>query len=305
MISATSPSTVEVLLSAHNGERYIVTQLASILAQTHTDLRVLVRDDQSTDGTAALVRGIAAEDPRVRLVTGPRLGWAGSFLELLALSGEARWLAFADQDDLWLPDRLERGVAALALLPDDRPALYGAAMLHVDDDLHRLSGTCPPRRLSFENALVQNVIAGCTMLFNRAARSLCLEGTPPYAAHDWWLYLVTSAFGTVIFDDAVTVLHRVHDSNATALPLRGHLLRRVMTHFRLPDDRRLSRLVRDFLETYGDRLSAAQRATVEDLLALHAASLLRRVRYAWRTPLYRQSGVDDAILRVLLTLRRV
>lgn len=304
MISAAYSSTVEVLLSTHNGERYIVTQLASILGQTHTDLRVLVRDDQSSDGTAALVRGIAAEDPRVRLVSGPRLGWAGSFRELLALSGDARWLAFADQDDLWLPDKIERGVAALARLPDDRPVLYGAAMLHVDDELHRLSGTRRPRRLSFENALVQNVIAGCTMLFNRAARSLCLEGTVPPAAHDWWLYLVTSAFGTVIFDDAVTVLHRVHDSNATALPLRGHFLRRVMTHANLPKDRRLSRLVRDFHQTYGDRLQDGQRAMVEELLALHDASWLTRARYAWRTPLYRQSGVDDAIFRVLLTLGR-
>jgi len=305
MIAAMSPSsTVEVLLSTHNGERYIATQLASILSQLHTDIRVVVRDDASTDRTVALVQAIAAEDPRVRLIAGSRLGWAGSFMALLASSGEARWLAFSDQDDVWLPDKLTRAVTALAPLDDHRPALYGSAMLHVSDELRWLSETPPPRRVSFENALVQNVVAGCTMVFNRAARALCLERVPRPAVHDWWLYLVTTAFGTVIFDHSVTVLHRVHAGNATAVPLWGHWLRRVATHLRLPPDRRPSRIVRDFYETYGDRLNGEQRAMVEELLALHGVSWLSRARYARRSPLYRQSAVDDAILRVLLTLGR-
>jgi glycosyltransferase involved in cell wall biosynthesis len=305
MIAAMSPSsTVEVLLSTHNGERYIATQLASILSQLHTDIRVVVRDDASTDRTVALVQAIADEDRRVRIVAGPRLGWAGSFMALLALSGEARWLAFSDQDDVWLPDKLTRAVAALAPLDDDRPALYGSAMLHVTDELRWLSVTRPPRRVSFENALVQNVVAGCTMVFNRAARALCLERVPPPAVHDWWLYLITTALGTVIFDEAVTVLHRVHAGNATAVPLWGYWLRRVTTHLKLPPDRRPSRLVRDFYETYSDRLNDQQRAMVEELLALHGVSWLSRARYARRSPLYRQSAVDDVIFRVLLVLGR-
>jgi hypothetical protein len=115
---------------------------------------------------------------------------------------------------------------------------------------------------------------------------------------------VTSAFGTVIFDDAATVLHRVHADNATALPLPEYWLRRVMAHVALPADRRLSRLVRDFYEMYSDRLSGEQRAVVEDLLALQGASWLSRARYACRCPVYRQSPLDNAILRVLLTLGR-
>jgi hypothetical protein len=67
-------------------------------------------------------------------------------------------------------------MTALVPLPADRGALYGSAMLHVSDDLRWLAESRPPRRVSFENALVQNVVAGCTMLFNRAARALCLHG---------------------------------------------------------------------------------------------------------------------------------
>lgn len=305
MIAATPRSTaVEVLLSTHNGEHYIAAQLASILSQSHSDLRVVIRDDGSTDGTVPLVQAMAAEDSRVRLVPGPRLGWAGSFMALLASSGDARWFAFSDQDDIWLPDKLARAVAALAPLDDDRPALYGSAMLFVGRDLRWLAQSRSPRRISFENALVQNVVAGCTMLFNRAARARCLERVPPPAVHDWWLYLVTTAFGTVIFDDAVTVLRRVHAANATAVPLPGHWLRRVVTHLKLPPDRRPSKFIRDFYDTYGDRLDSEKRAMVEELLSLHDKSWLSRARYARRSPVYRQSAIDDGILRVLLTLGR-
>lgn len=304
MIAVLAPSsTVEVLLSTHNGERYVVPQLASILSQSHSDIRVVVRDDASTDRTVELVREIAEEDSRVSLVTGPRLGWRGSFMELLA-SSDALWIAFADQDDVWLPDRIQRGMTALEPLPADRPALYGSAMLHVSEDLRWRAESRPPRRVSFENALVQNVVAGCTMLFNRAAAELCLHGVPRSAPHDWWLYLVTSAFGTVIFDDAATVLHRVHADNATALPLPEYWLRRVTAHVGLAADRRPSRLVRDFQEMYSDRLSDEQRTLVEDLMALQGVSWLSRARYASRCPVYRQSPLDNLILRVLLTLGR-
>jgi hypothetical protein len=177
-------------------------------------------------------------------------------------------------------------------------------MLHVSDELRGLSATAPPRRVSFENALVQNILPGCTMVLNRAARSLCLESVPRHAVHDWWLYLVVAAFGTVIFDDQITVLHRVHGGNATPVALWGQWPKRVAAHLKLPRDRRLSALVRDFYRAYGDRLSSDQRTVVEDLLALPGVSLLSRARYAWSTPLFRQKAVDDAILRLLLTLDR-
>jgi hypothetical protein len=78
----------------------------------------------------------------------------------------------------------------------------------------------------------------------------------------------------------------------------------VAAHFRLPPEGRSSTLLRDFCETYGDRISPEQRNLVETLLALHEKSWLSRARHAFRSPVFRQSAVDDAILRVLLTLGR-
>jgi len=304
MITVTPSSpTVEVLLSTHNGEQYIAMQLASILSQSRVDLRVLIRDDGSTDRTAEEVLAIAGGDSRLRLEKGPQLGWGSSFMTLLASSGDAHWFAFSDQDDVWLPDKLARAVAHLEPL-DDGPAVYGSAMLSVDDEFRPLFETVPPRRVSFENALVQNVLPGCTMVLNRAARALCLRRMPRHVVHDWWLYLVIAAFGTVIFDEAITVLHRVHRNNATALPLWRHWPRRVSTHFKLPAHRRPSAFVREFHEIYGDLLDGERRRTVENLLSLHEQSWLSRARYAFQGPLFRQSATDNAILRLLLTFGR-
>jgi glycosyltransferase involved in cell wall biosynthesis len=300
-----SSSLVEVLLSTYNGERYIGTQLASVLSQTHPNVRVHVRDDGSTDRTVEIVRAIASEDPRVQVSEGARLGSAKSFMTLLAAGREdARWFGFCDQDDVWLPDKLSRAVAALERL-DGGPALYGSAMLHVTEDLHPLQASRSPRLACFHNALVQNVISGCTMVLNQPARKLCLEGMPYFPPmHDWWVYLVVSAFGTVTFDDAIAILHRIHGKNATPAQISRHWPRRIAVHATRPRNRRRSTMVARFYETFGGRLDADKRTTVEQLLAHHKASLLSRARYAARSPVFRQPALDNAIFRVLFTLGR-
>lgn len=298
-------SVVEVLLSTHNGERYVGTQLASVLSQTHANVRIHVRDDGSTDRTVEIVRAIASDDARVQVSEGPRLGSAKSFMTLLAAGREdARWFAFCDQDDVWLPDKLSRAVAALEGL-DSRPALYGSAMLHVSDDLHPVATSRSPRRACYHNALAQNVVSGCTMVFNQPARTLCLEGLPYYPPmHDWWIYLVVSAFGTVTFDDAITILHRIHAENATPAQIWRHWPRRIAVHVTRPRSGRRSTMVAKFYEAFGGRLDADKRATVELLLARHKASWLSRARYAARSPVFRQPALENAIFRVLFTLGR-
>jgi glycosyltransferase involved in cell wall biosynthesis len=305
MIAAADPRDgVEVLMATHNGSRHVAAQLASVLGQTYRPLTIRVRDDASTDDTVAIVRAAGADAP-VDVVEGARVGAAANFMALLASSAPAaRWIAFCDQDDVWLPDKIARAVAALAPL-DDRPALYGSSMIHVNEGLRPLAGVPAPREVGFRNALVQNVLPGCTMVLNRAARALCLDRPPRRAPmHDWWLYLVVAAFGTVVYDGEVTVLHRVHARNATLTRLWRHWPRRVAAHVALPPDRRRSAMIAEFLALFGDRLTAADRTTAEELLAAQRASWLARLRYACQPAVFRQTAIDDVILRVLLTLGR-
>jgi hypothetical protein len=154
----------------------------------------------------------------VDLRDGPRQGAAANFLSMIAGLPEARtWLAFSDQDDVWLPERLAMGRQALAGI--GRPALYCSRTWVTAPDLSGRRLSVPrPRPPSFANALVQNIAAGNTMLLNPAGAALLREASREAGAvvvHDWWAYqLITGAGGLVVHDDRPTLFYRQHGGNA-------------------------------------------------------------------------------------------
>jgi hypothetical protein len=221
---ASGGTCVAILLSTFNGERYLAEQLASFTEQTHTDWRLYWRDDGSSDGTAVVMAGFAAEpgtaERCVVCPQGGRLRATGSFLALLrvALRGSAAFFAFADQDDVWRPEKLAHAVAALGALPADRPALYFCGRALVDARLAPIGQVLAPRRPpGFPAALTQNLAPGCCIMLNRAAvESInAADGT----WHDWWSYIVVSACGgVVIAGNTPDILYRQHSRNLVGEP---------------------------------------------------------------------------------------
>lgn len=218
-----APERVCILLGLYNGAPDLQAQLDSFTAQSHAGWDLIVSDDGSHDEGPLIVDRFAAtaagRGHRVDRIHGPQAGFALNFLHLIRQAPEQHgYLAFSDQDDVWLPDRLAHGVAALKALPADRPALYCSRTLITDHALEnrRLSGP-RPRPASFHNALVQNIASGNTILLNRAAADLAYQAAAEVeqlVAHDWWLYqLVTGAGGTVVHDDRPALLYRQHDAN--------------------------------------------------------------------------------------------
>lgn len=217
---------VAVLLSTCNGARFLTAQLDSLLAQTHTGWTLFYRDDGSSDATTEILsefyRGAGCRRC-VDVSDGRRLGVARSFLHLLAAArhSDAQYFAFADQDDVWMPEKLARGVAALAHVPDGVAALYCARQWLVDARLNKLRLSAPVRRPpGFLTALTQNIATGCTVMLNRTAADRVLASKPPAEAwHDWWCYLVvTGCGGQVVADAAPVILYRQHGANVIGAP---------------------------------------------------------------------------------------
>ncbi|HTW27566.1 MAG TPA: glycosyltransferase family 2 protein [Acetobacteraceae bacterium] len=220
---------VAVLLSTWNGGRFLPAQLDSLMGQTHADWRLVWRDDGSTDDTVGLIRDFACRMPAGRFIEaeapGLRRGVTASFLFLLrdairTVPGAAAY-AFADQDDVWLPEKVARGAAALAAVEGGMPALYCARQVLVDQDLARIGESGPLRDPpGFPAALTQNIATGCTVMLNQAAARLVAASEPPaMTLHDWWSYLmVAAAGGRLIADDAAVVLYRQHGGNAVGAP---------------------------------------------------------------------------------------
>lgn len=214
---------VAILLSTYNGARFLPAQLESIAGQKMADWVLYWRDDGSDDATVPIMQSFAAEvgtDRCVRVEQPGRLGATASFMALLraaAPSGLAA--AFADQDDVWLPEKLDLALAALG--ESDVPALYCSRQLLVDETLAPLRESAPLRRApDFPAALTQNIATGCTVVLNSAAARLVARSRAPGASlHDWWSYLVvTASGGRVIADPTPTVLYRQHGSNLVGAP---------------------------------------------------------------------------------------
>jgi len=216
---------VAILLSTYNGAQFLADQLDSLLRQTVADWLLYWRDDGSIDDTIEIMHRFMAGPGagRCRAVLDPpgRLGATGSFMALLrvAAAAGAGTVAFADQDDVWLPEKLALAVAALG--HDPRPALYCSRQILVDEALRRIGFSATLRQsMGFPAALTQNVATGCTVVLNRAAARLIASSHPPPATlHDWWSYLVVSATGGRLVADATpTVLYRQHGNNAVGAP---------------------------------------------------------------------------------------
>ena len=236
MSPASSPGAantgVAVLLSTFNGQEFLSVQLNSFLAQTHERWVLHWRDDGSVDGTVSIMREFAARVGPDRCVespsSGPHLGAAASFLTLLRESIGAMAVAFADQDDVWLPEKLHCAVEMLSSA-GEMPALYCARQYLVDAALRgaKLS-THYHGGAGFPACLTQNIANGNTLVMNAAAAALvATAGEPEGTVHDWWSYIVVSACGgQVLFDERPQVLYRLHKGNliGRAQPLYARAL---------------------------------------------------------------------------------
>lgn len=297
---------VEILLSTFDGARYLPAQLESLWAQDHEDLTVVARDDGSRDDTVPMLRRLLAG--RGRVVEGERLGAARSFLTLLGeVDPRADYVAFCDQDDVWLPGKVSAALAALA----DRtgPAMYCSAVELVDENLahvgiHRRCIRGP----SFQNALVENVATGCTIVLNRPAVELLSLALPGAALmHDWWSYLVISGCGQVVYDPRSFVQYRLHDTNTVGVSTtfvdawRGRVRRQLETG----QLRTVTAQVRELERLYGTRLRPPCLREMRAFLAAGDAAG-RRLAYVLRNDrAFRQRWTDDMIFRLLYLVNRV
>lgn len=289
---------VDLLCSVLNGERYLPALLDSLDAQTHRNWALRVRDDGSTDDTVRLVRARAAADPRVELADagGPRLGVGGSFGWLLERRpADARYLMVVDADDVWLPDKIDRTLAAMrraeAAEGASTPTLVHTDLVVVDESLRVVSPSFwafagfDPEPATLRRVMVQNVATAPTLMLNRALADL-IGSTPPVARfQDAWYALVAAAFGRIVAVREATVLYRQHPANCVGARDGSQALRRVPR--RILELLRGRNVFRDdlahsaamagaLLERHAERLAPEDRQMLHEFARLPAQPFFRR-----------------------------
>lgn len=217
-----SPRTL-ILLATCNGERYLREQLDSFLAQTDDAWDLLVSDDGSTDHTLEILdhfKETVRENHEVTIVDGPQSGCAQNFLSLIKkVPAETEIISFSDQDDVWLPYKIEISRMALEKnLDADLPMMYCAGSFICNADLTKCQPSPNfPKPPSFNNALVQSIAGGNTMMFNQPAIRLLQDAAQDVETivfHDWWAYQIMMGCGGHVKRDGTSLLYyRQHASN--------------------------------------------------------------------------------------------
>ena len=243
---------ISVAIGTHNGARFLTEQLTSILDQTEAPDEIVLSDDASTDGTAELAERIVAEhagSTRLVVLRNPTpLRVTANFAQAIAAT-TGDLVALSDQDDVWMPHRLERARAEF----DARPAL---TLLHadarlVDEHGHPIGGTlleaieftAAERDLyragaAFDALLRRNLVTGATTMFRRSLLESAAP-LPPGWVHDEWLAIIAAATGEVDVIEAPLIDYRQHGGNqigAARLSLAGKL-RRMLEPRRARNDR--------------------------------------------------------------------
>lgn len=302
------PHKIQVLLSTYNGTKFISQQLESILSQSCQPTLISIRDDASSDKTYELVTEYVAAHSNIKAVRGERLGPAGSFLELLrGADSDCDYFAFADQDDVWMPAKLENALSMLVPHSSSEPLLYCSRLEYVDAQLEHRGYSKTPTQVGFANALVENVAIGCTVVLNREARRIIIERLPARALmHDWWCYLVISAFGRVIYDERFGLKYRLHGSNAIGAPTNvvQQITHRLVRFLKHDGALKLTDQALSFFQCFGALLNQRELNILRRFLAVRG-KLWSRLIYSAQMDVWRQSRLDTAILRAMILAGRV
>ncbi|HFI0143654.1 TPA: glycosyltransferase family 2 protein [Streptococcus suis] len=210
---------VNILMSTYNGQQFLAEQIRSIQDQTYTDWTLLVRDDGSSDKTREILQDFASQDSRIRLIDveeTKNLGVIKSFHRLVHYE-QADYYFFSDQDDVWLPDKLAVSLQEAQSYPTDQPLMVYMDLTVVDQDLQVMTESMIRSQSHHANTqlvqeLTENTVTGGVAMINHSLASLWTK-TEDIIMHDWYLALLASAFGKLVFIDKAGELYRQHADN--------------------------------------------------------------------------------------------
>ena len=209
-------STVCILMSTYNGEKYIIEQLNSLLNQEDISAQILIRDDGSTDNTINIIKKYASLYKQINVIYGTNIGVKNSFFELIRHAPNAQYYAFCDQDDIWDNKKLINAVQKMKNNIDE-PMCYFSNYRLIDQNNNIIldKGNRHKKQYLLADILYSNPAPGCSMVLNNKLWSLLKEQMIPENTfmHDRWILLVSCFIGKVIYDNKPSFSYRQHSNN--------------------------------------------------------------------------------------------
>ena len=210
---------VNILMSTYNGQQFLAEQIRSIQEQSYTDWTLFIRDDGSSDNTKEILKDFEHQDSRIHLIDSDKsdnLGVIKSFHKLVN-HDRADYYFFSDQDDVWLLNKLELSLKEAQNYLADLPLMVYMDLKVVNQDLEIMTESMVKSQSHHANTelvqeLTENTVTGGVAMINHALAEMWQE-TDDILMHDWYLALLASAFGNLVFIDQPGELYRQHSDN--------------------------------------------------------------------------------------------
>lgn len=307
---------VAVLLSAYNGEKYIEQQIDSIKKQSYKNVVIYVRDDGSEDGTKEILQRYADKGD-IKFFPGENKGFVGSFLWLVKNCEDADYYCFADQDDVWKENKVERAIKMLekARRTESGPMVYCSSFDICDSELN-VKGRM---RNLFEPFTIQKTITsgetgfGMTQMFNHCVREIIMSKPTPVLSnvfgHDTYVHLICLCWGKIIYDDVSGLWYRRHNANTSEQDYHGgnivtHQLWRIQEFLIRPNGKKVYLDAREFYDLFKEKLRDSDREIFELYMdqSYRLKNVWKKVFYKGR---YRKKILDEAAIRICFLIHKM
>lgn len=294
---------VAVLLATFNGARYLNEQLDSLRRQSWSKIDVWVADDYSTDGSLKILeqaQGRWSKGKFLIIKGANSRSSADTFRYLIAkVPSRYQFVAFCDQDDIWIPEKIENAIAAIGSKTPD-PKVYCSRTRLVDETGTDIGLSAAFTKVpQFRNALVQSIAGGNTMVMNCAAFALLKEtaSRTSFVSHDWWTYMiVTGAGGKIIYSRQADTLYRQHSENSVGsnegiAAILARFLWLLRGRFRGWNDRNVTAL-----NLCRDLLTPEARAVLSAFEVARMGPPWRRIVNLRKSGVFRQTAGEHVVL---------
>lgn len=283
---------IDILMATFNGEKYLRSQIDSILQQKNQDWHLIIRDDCSIDETIAIIKEYQLLRPeQIVFIQADQPGGSAqnNFFQLLQYSTSS-YVMFADQDDVWLSNKVQLTLDKMMQLEQEygktTPLLVHTDLAVVDKKLKPINASLfamqdmDAKRDQFNSILVQNIVTGCTMMVNRALLDLIIKIPEHAIMHDMWFALIAAAFGKIGFIKQPTLLYRQHGNNANGaknVKTLQYLLWKLSSGKEIHQGLvQQYQQAEEFLNLYEEHLPLQQKQMLKDYASLEEANIFRK-----------------------------
>lgn len=307
------PKKVNIIMPAYNGEKYIGEEIESILKQTYPNIDIYIRDDGSKDNTVSIIKSYIGKEPegkKIILLDGEKqnAGYVKNIFETLRLSGEADYYAFSDQDDYWLPEKIEREVSLLDEKGTDEPALVFTAFHVCDDKLNFMRESMQNKSTPhLEDCLYDYIVLAFNTMINSALwkeffNRIPVDGYPHYPDH--FLSMIAAAHRRLYYIDTPLVNYRRQEEAASYFNKNkfAHILWQIKNVLFGDEPKFIRKEITDFYELYKDVMTEEDRRFTKVYAERNFINYFKKL---FSPVKLRRSGTDNAALKVMFLIGRL